>query len=444
MVYKNIDYIIYYEHVTRELESVKKLKSNLDGLGYEGVILPIHFNRYLNVIKYKPKIVIVPYLYSKKDSTYLRYKNLYGNVKCLNLHSEQISNENTIDYLMPKDEYSKNIFHIAWGEKFARELIKNGVQKDKIFITGSIRNDSIFDYKKIDGESHNILIPTSFSLTMVPDQYINNLEQSMNKDKLERNIKFMRKSRNDFFELIYKAAIKFKEKRFFLRPHPHVDVDTYIKIFKNINNINKLPKNIFIERKGSIQDFFSKGEKIIAWHSTSILEGALMNKKVSILAPIKFPSHMNMDFMEFIKILNSKQELFNFISNKNFKQKSLEDYMHKTFYKIDGLSSLRVSYTVSHILNEINFKNKVGNYKSFSFLMYLFFKSITVDFSKSILQKFGLLDKLFNNYRGIIEDSIEIHDFQEKDFEEGFNTHNKVLFKNTDAGNYISIISRKD
>jgi surface carbohydrate biosynthesis protein len=437
MIYKNIDYILYYEHITRELESIKKVKAYLDLMGYKGIILPIHYNRYINVIKYRPKIVIVPYLYSKNDSTFLRYKNLYGDVKCLNLHSEQISNKNTVDFMMPKDDYSRNVFHIAWGKKFAKALVENDVESAKIFITGSIRNDSIFDYEKRRHiKSDNILIPTSFSLTMVSDQYIDNLEQSMEKKKLKRNIEFMEKSRDDFFNLIYQAAKKFEDKKFFLRPHPHVDINLYINIFKMTNNIHKIPDNIYIEREGSIQEFFSKGNKIIAWHSTSILEGAMMNKDVAILAPLEFPPHMRMDFMEFINILNSKETLFNFINSNNIKQNNLDKYIYNNFYNVDGLSSLRVSHVISNIISSTVFQNC----KSKKFFSYLLFKSITIDFPKNVLLKLGLLDKLFDNYQGIIEDNIEIRKLENSNIIEKDNLNYSTLFKKRSEGNYVNII----
>lgn len=428
---KKIDYILYYEHVSRELESVKKVKKNLDSMGYTGVILPIHFNRYLNVIKYKPKIVIVPYLYSKNNLTHLRYKKLYGDVKCLNLHSEQISNENTVDFMMPKDKYSRNVYHIAWGDKFANSLIKSGVEREKVFITGSIRNDSIFDQKKDDFNINNILIPTSFSLTMVSEQYISNLEQSMNKRKLKRNIDFMKKSRNKFFKLIYQAAKKVNEKNFCLRPHPYVDIDLYISIFKEINNIEKIPNNIIVERKGNIQEFFSKGNKIIAWHSTSIIEGAMMDKKVAILAPIKFPSHMYMSFMDFIKILSSEEDLLKFIKTKNIKTISLDKYIYDNFYKVDGLSSLRVAKVISKLIPNNNKKNIIDK----NYLFKLLKNTLIKDFPKNILFWLHLLDKVNYNYKGIIEDSVEIlktYNFYE--------SNKEVNFKKTKYGTYVNII----
>ncbi len=433
MMQIKVDYVIFYEHVTRELESVERVKLYLDSMGYKGVILPIHYNRYFNVLRFKPKVVVVPYLYSKHNSTYMRYKKLYKGVQCLNLHSEQISNENTVDFLLPSDDYSRGVYHISWGDKFAKELKQIGIEKSKIFITGSIRNDSIIDHKKeIEDISNNILVPTSFSLTMVSEEYIENLTQAMDRKKLDRNIEFMRKSRDAFFKIIYKLSQKLSLKNFHLRPHPHVDIDIYKQIFMEINQISKIPSNIIIERKGSIQKFFSKGDKIIAWHSTSILEGSMMKKDVAILAPIEFPKHMYMDFMDYIKILKTEKDIFNFIANKNKKESLLDNYIYNNFYKIDGLSSLRVAGVIASIIEE---KKEEVQIKSKIYFCLLLLNFLIKDTFKNILLKLNVLDKLNKNYKGIIEDCVEISKRQNK---KCFNK--KINFKKKKNGIYVDII----
>ena len=144
---QDVDYVIYYEHIAREFESVKNLKEKLDLLGFNGVVLPIHFNRYSNIIKYKPKLVILPFFYSRKTVIADLYDRLYLNVKFLNLHSEQIFDETTKYFQQPQDDFSVNSYHISWGERFANLLIESGVKKDLIFKSGSIRNDSVISNK---------------------------------------------------------------------------------------------------------------------------------------------------------------------------------------------------------------------------------------------------------------------------------------------------------
>ena len=46
---KNIDVIIFYEHVNREYESVNELKKTLSLKGVTSIIIPVHYNKYINL-----------------------------------------------------------------------------------------------------------------------------------------------------------------------------------------------------------------------------------------------------------------------------------------------------------------------------------------------------------------------------------------------------------
>ena len=136
-MFKEIDYIIYYEHVSRELEGVKRLHERLKEKHLRGVVLPIHFNIYTNILKYKPKIIITPFFYNENTPKHIKmFKEMYNNVLVLNLHSEQITNESTVKYKLPQDIISKNVFHASWGEKYKEKLIEIGVPEKNIFVTG--------------------------------------------------------------------------------------------------------------------------------------------------------------------------------------------------------------------------------------------------------------------------------------------------------------------
>lgn len=401
---KKIDYIIYYEHVARELESIKRLKAYLDKKGMKGVILPVHFNRYKNILKYSPKILILPFLYNSNQKLFNQFKKIYGNkIVCLNLHSEQISNENSIEFLMPQDDYSRDVFHISWGFKFAKELIELGkVKREKIYITGCIRNDNIFSEVKKTLNKKTILIPSSFSLTFVEQSYIDNLTQSKAGKKLIETIKFMKKSRDVFFQILYKSSQELQDYNFIIRPHPHVEIDKFICFFIKINKINKLPENIKVEREGSIQEFFNKGEKVITWYSTSILEGLLQGKEGVILEPYKFPKKMEIDFMKYLERVSTVEDLIN-VLRTGIKSENIEKYIDDVYYKVDGLSYLRIAKVVEKIIPKVN-ANKVNLKKLISFII----KYLRRDIPKNILFKLGILGKLYPSYEGILEDCIEV------------------------------------
>ena len=398
-----IDFMFLYDSKVREFDSLILLKKTLDNLNYRSVIIPMHYNRYYYAIKFQPKVILLPFFYSQTDGNYLIYKKLYPNTIFINIHSEQIYNQDTKSIMMPTDECSREVYHISWGSKFANELIKSKVKKSKIFITGSIRNDLIYfkaNEQKLNVK--NVLIPSSFGLSMMPRNYIENIEKIIEPNKLKKQIDFMAKSRVSFFRIIYSCSLTNSNLNFIIRPHPHVDVQNYIKVFLKDINQDQLPLNIIIERKGSIYDFFNTGKKIICWHSTTALEGTLMKKEVAILAPEKFPKFMEMDYFKFFEIKTNEEQVNEFLFNR-ITNELLDNYIKKIYFKVDGKSHERLARVLEKLTIEHN--NYHRNNKMFFVYVVM---AILKDIPKFILLKLNLLHVFFESYKGMIEDSDSI------------------------------------
>lgn len=402
MIFRKIDYIIFYEHVARELASVEQLHIYLKNMGLTGVILPIHFNRYINTIKFRPKVIVVPYYYNKRTGERSEfYTSLYNDVITVNLNSEQLTNPSTVKFKLPSDSSSKAAIQIAWSDTYKRILQENGIPESNIYVTGSIRNDLLKNVS-IDCCEENILIPTSFSITFVSKKYIDKLSQdSRSMKEMYEKIDFTRKSRDSFFKVVYNFS-KLRSEKIILRPHPYVDLDDYRSVFLEINDIDKLPNNIIIERRGSIQDAISLSHSVIVWHSTSVLDAYLMNKKVIVLAPIEFNRKYGMEFMDYIPAAKDEYEL-NEIINKEQYINLLDDYIKHNYGEVDGKAYKRLG-DVIHKLSQRKLDQKV----SLIYFIKMFFKSIYIDFFKFIFLKINILHLIKNEYKGILEDSIEI------------------------------------
>jgi surface carbohydrate biosynthesis protein len=401
---KNIDFIIFYEHVARELESDKLLYNYLCHLGYTGVVLPIHFNRYVNLLRYQPKLIIMPFLYNQTKEADL-YKELYPDVQILNLHSEQISSKLSEGHMLPRHEKTRNCYHISWGEDFAKQLHKSGVSSQNIFVTGSIRNDLISVYKNSLSEKI-ILIPTSFSLSFITEEekqdYINN-KTFIDEKHTEEIINFTKNTRDAFFKIIYEFSTSISnEYTIILRPHPHVGISEYIKCFLEINSLKELPDNIKVIREGAVQSAIAKCECVISQGSTTALEAAMMSKRTFLLMPYKLPDEMYCEFMDYFPKATNFSELLELFKETEINP-ALKNYLFRTYFKLDGKSFIRVSKVVQKILEE-KLPNRINRKKILKPLLKILF----VDLPKNILLHFGLLGKIFSFYRGITEDCISV------------------------------------
>ncbi len=143
-----MEVIIFYEHVSREYDGCVYISNALKSkYNINSKIFSIIFE-YYDAVKYaknhKVDMVIVPWLYDKKNyELSVPFIKLNKNLVVLNLHHEQIASDVSPNSVIPQDDVSKNnVIHLVWGEFFKELLIKNGVCKDLIFKTGSIRTDA--------------------------------------------------------------------------------------------------------------------------------------------------------------------------------------------------------------------------------------------------------------------------------------------------------------
>ena len=411
---KRIDFIIYYEHIAREWKSVNRLKEELNKLGLKGVVLPMHFNKYLGLVTYRPKIIIVPYLYSVNNDQHLMYESIYGDISILNLHSEQLHDETTKSFQMPHDDYAAKAHHIAWGTVFSAALIEAGVEKDIIYVTGSIRNDDSYcealSHKKQDDLDfeERILIPTAFSKTFVSKDYINKLVNlaAIDKELYLEKLKYTTKVRDKFFKDIYKCSLLNPKKLFSFRPHPYVELNDYIQVFLDINNLQKLPINIKVQRQGSIQDEILTSDKVITWYSSTALDAYLLKKNVVVYDPVAVPNYMKIGFLSYFPVADSIDGLLDFIASKDNQTElnsQTEQYVESVYGAIDGRSSYRVAKVIAKILVKEDNRLQSNEFKYRKYLKYCF-KAFLIDGIKYTLLKLNLLQRFKPFYRGILED----------------------------------------
>ena len=139
---RKIDIIVFYEHVNREYESVNEIKKTLASKGITSIVLPVHYNKYINLVLWQPKLIIMPFLYDKNIDLHLIYEKLYGKIEVVNLASEQILDSQSILSHLPKDSYSLNAIHCAWSNKYRDALLKVGVKNKNIWLIGNPRIDA--------------------------------------------------------------------------------------------------------------------------------------------------------------------------------------------------------------------------------------------------------------------------------------------------------------
>ena len=158
--------ILFYEHLTREWNSLVDLKQDLENKGNRVIIFSIIYERYKALTyakRYHPDVLFVPWFVDEShERIYAPFIKLNENLIIINLHHEEIGSAATYPVYMPKTNYTKNgSFHFVWGDSFAEHLFGSGVMFDRVYITGNIRTDSVIKKTDIDkkklGELYSLI-----------------------------------------------------------------------------------------------------------------------------------------------------------------------------------------------------------------------------------------------------------------------------------------------
>ncbi|WP_252393098.1 hypothetical protein, partial [Escherichia coli] len=249
------------------------MKLELEKLELSCELAPLHFNRYVTNIRFKPRIVVLPFLNSKDDFTLQKIRDIYGeDVIALNLHHEQLYNESTKKFMLPKDSYSRETYHLAWTESFYSDLIVAGAKPEKIKVLCNPRFDSFWldsgeRFSLSESYEEVIFFPTTFAWAFVSEDYFLSLGH-ISKDRFYRMKEITDKAAQAYFNDIKKLADSFPEKLFLVRPHPYEDINYFHNKFLEYSGLAVLPENIKIERCGNVYDWIKIASVVIGWCTT--------------------------------------------------------------------------------------------------------------------------------------------------------------------------------
>ncbi|WP_335920969.1 hypothetical protein [Shewanella algae] len=407
-----VDVLLVYEHVSRELESLFILRAELEKKGLSVAITPIHFDRYFGLITYRPKVLVLPFLYSESNKTLKQYREVYDpNLICLNLHHEQFYNDDTKHHMLPKDEYSKNVYHLSWSEKFKRDLVCEGVDSNLVKVIGNPRCDSFYmptmevleDLKK--KYSKVIFIPTTFSWAFVDEEYFLSTD-SIDPDEFRKTRKITLDAAKAYFSEFYEAAINNPDFLFVLRPHPFEDVDYFRSKFLEFSGANSTPDNILISREYNVYNWLKIADYTVGWCTTVNIESVMAGVPSIVYHPTYYPKKMDLEFYKYFEIVKDKKDLSRIISDvMPYKvNDDVQEYLKDTFGFNGTYVSKSLSYWIFDIVKDAS--NEPFSSIKFSYFGKYFLKSLYIDLVKSLAIKTGVLGKVIPRYSGLIEDYL--------------------------------------
>lgn len=336
-----MDFIIFYEHVNRELENISLIKHELEKRGYNVKISHfsgLSYGRY--VLFTQPKVIVMPWL--RTNENVYRFTRFRGKKhKLVNLQWEQIySNKIVNSGLAVTKDKALEAFHFCWGENSRNRLIDQGVHPDNAIVTGGVHMDfcrsDFKDYYKtkkqiasefdLNPDNSWVLYISSFSYATYNNESIKILEQNFNTSLMDI-VNNAKESKKLTLEWIDALLCNNKKIVFIYRPHPSENIDETLK------RLSKKQCNFKIINQYSVKQWISVSDRINTWFSTSVSEIYFMNKKCHIIRPIPIPEDIEVEIMRSATFVTDKETfvMLNSVINSDI-DFPIEKNVMKSFY----------------------------------------------------------------------------------------------------------------
>ncbi len=289
-----LDYLILYEHVVREYDSILLLKAELEKRGYTVEIRQLLDRKKLKYFTCKkPKVLVASCMYDNEGINSHVYNNVGRCQKVVNLHWEQmLSDTQEEEPWFNFNGNAKKCIQTCWGEKTRQRLIAHGVPEKNAVVTGAVMMDFLrpqFEgfYKTkqelcsqfgLDPNKKLMLYISSFGYASMTDAEVRELSQMAGTDFTA----FAATNRRSMT-----ATLEWFER--YLADHPEAEL-VYRRHPSEWNcpallELAKRRPNFHIIFEYSVKQWIVAADAIGIWMSTAIAEVYFAHKSCMILRP---------------------------------------------------------------------------------------------------------------------------------------------------------------
>lgn len=354
---KNIDFIILYEHMAREIETSALLSAELKKRGYTVDIAEVGSLRK----RKNYRVVLLPYLYNTSNLLPILHMAHNDIRKIINLQYEQVySQKLEKEMRLHPSGLAQKAQHIAWGCATQRRLEKFGVNKENIHLTGHIGMD--LNYPKFSKAfmtkeelSHEFsldinkkwhLFISSFSYCNIDCAQTKRLREMIK--ETDDIIKIQEKSKNMILQWFENYLTNNKDTYIIYRPHPAEETDNKLKMLEKTFSNFKVIKNY------SVRQWIKVCDSISNWFSTSIADIYFAKKKCAVLRPVRIPRELDNIILDKERAFIVNEKDFLTYMEKDISEFPASDAAIEAYYGNwnDGKSYIRLADLCEKVLKD--------------------------------------------------------------------------------------------
>lgn len=339
---KDVDVLIFIEHVDRELKGATEVKKILnENYNLDVKIFSIEFGLFDAWVAYNPKLICLPYCKSEANLVVQAFKSRNPNTLFINLSYEQILNKTTEAYKAPRDEFAREeLYYFAWGSLFEKYLIKYGVRKEKIFVVGKPEIQFLQEMKTQQGEEIKAIISNELKLDRNKKWCFLPLndgaafrDEADIKSKIEKGLMipeslvshhYCKQQVRDLLGYLYEVHKEgvLDEYEIILRPHPGVEIEAYKEVLKELGI--KDFYNLHIIRSYTVKEWLCASDVCVSNWSTVLIDAASIGLNSYIFEAKPLHECLDAEWLRWFESITNIEQMklvFNTTSEDNNKKK---------------------------------------------------------------------------------------------------------------------------
>lgn len=305
-----VDFAIVYENKARELESVLHVRRLLEIRGYAVRLLqfPFETSRVRRFQRVRTRVVVVPSAYDNHTLYIMAHQACRGFKYVVNMQWEQIftvgDEEKSEHYHLPR-ESARSVMHACWGEKPKEALIRAGIDKDLVEVTGPphfdflrpefegfyVSRSTLMGQYGMPVERKMILFISSFSWSFLSKDEFIDASSRLGGDRANRSRSFAVESQAAILDWVCRFLQDHPDYVFVYRPHP--SESTVDRLHTMASEFD----NFYVISDYSVKQWVRVADIVTTWISTSIAEVFYSGRNCLILRPVEAPEDLEVALM---------------------------------------------------------------------------------------------------------------------------------------------------
>lgn len=294
----SLDFLILYEHVVREYESILLLQAELKRRGYTAEIHQLLGRKKLKYFTWKkPRVVVGSCMYDNEAINSHVYNNAGKCNKVVNLHWEQmLSDTQEEEPWFNFNGNAKKCVQTCWGAATQKRLMAHGIEEKNAPVTGAIMMDFLrpefegyFLPKKqlcqkygLDENKRLLLYISSFGYASMDEAEVKQLSEMAGTDFTDF-ARVNRESMSATLGWIEKYLKANPDAQLVYRRHPS-EWDS-----PELNRLSRECPGFHVIFEDSVKQWITAADNIFIWMSTAIAEVYFARKGCTVVRPQPVP-----------------------------------------------------------------------------------------------------------------------------------------------------------